>query len=61
MTIEELRQLLISELEPAFFIGKFGGAMVEIEEIKEASPQKLIEIAKRHGYDVEIKEEGKHR
>ena len=61
MTIEELRQKLISDLEPAFFIGGFGGAMIEIEEIKNASDEELIEIARRKGYNVEIKEEEKHR
>ena len=59
MTIEELRQQLIDELdlEPLFFVGGYGGAMIELEEIKNASPEKLIEIARRHGYNVEIREE----
>lgn len=57
MTIEELRQRLIEDLEPAFFVGGFGGAALEIEEIKNASDEELIEIARRHGYNVEIIEE----
>ena len=54
MTIEELRQKLIEELEPAFFVGGFGGAMLEIEEIKRATPEELIKIASRHGYYIEL-------
>lgn len=57
MTIEELRQKLIEELEPAFFVGGFGGAMLEIEEIKRATPEELIKIASRHGYHVEFEKE----
>lgn len=60
MTIEELRQKLIEDLEPAFFVGGFGGALVEIEEIKKASPEELIEIARRHGYQIEMEEEDNH-
>ena len=56
MTIEDLRQKLINDLEPAFFVGGFGGAMLEIEEIKKATPEELIEIARRHGYQIEIEE-----
>ncbi|MBR3211003.1 MAG: hypothetical protein IKF71_03585 [Bacilli bacterium] len=54
MTIEDLRQLLIRDLEPAYFIGGFGGAMIEIEEIKRATDEEVIEIAKKKGYHVEI-------
>ena len=57
MTIEELRQELISRLEPAYFVGGFGGAILEVEEIRNAGPYELIEIAKRYGYDVEMEEE----
>ena len=61
MDIEELRKIMIEDLEPAFFIGGFGGAMLEIEEIKNASPSKLIEIAKKKGYIKEEKTKEKHR
>jgi len=57
MKIEELRQKLIEELEPAFFVGGFGGAMLEIEEIKRATPEELIKIAAQHGYHVEFEKE----
>ena len=50
MTVEELRKKMIEDLEPAFFIGGFGGAMLEFEEIKKASKEKVIEIAKKKGY-----------
>ena len=56
MSIEELRQKLIDDLdlEPAFFVGGYGGAMIEMEEIKRATPQQLVAIARRHGYQVEL-------
>ncbi len=63
MSIEELKQLLIDDLQldAAFFVGGFGGAMIEKEQIKNATPEELIEIAKSHGYDVVIEEEGKQK
>lgn len=61
MTIEELRQILIDALEPAYFVGGYGGAILEVEEIKKASPEELVEIARRYGYQVElIEEEDEH-
>ena len=57
MTIEDLRKKLIEDLEPAFFVGGFGGAMIEIEEIKNASPEELIEIARKKGYQIEWEED----
>ena len=59
MTIEDLRKKLIDDLdlEPAFFVGGFGGAMLEMEEIKRASDDELIEIARRRGYTVTVSEE----
>lgn len=54
MTVKELRELLIRDLEPAFFIGGFGGAMIEIEEIKRATDEEVIEMAKKRGYSVEL-------
>lgn len=63
MSIEELRQKLIEELEAAYFVGGYGGAILEVEEVKKASPEELVEIAKRNGFQVEIVEEEnqKHR
>ncbi len=61
MTIEELRQILIDETEPAFFVGGYGGAILEVEEIKKASPEELIEIARRHGYQVSIIDENNNQ
>ncbi len=59
MTIEELKQKLISEDEAAFFVGGFGGAMVEAEELRDAncSDDYVIEVARQHGYHVTVVEE----
>ena len=48
LNTEKLREDLLEESDGAFFIGGFGGAMVEASEIKKASPDKLIEIARRN-------------
>ena len=48
MTIEDLRQALIDELEPAFFVGGHGGAILEVEEIKKATPEELRLHSTRH-------------
>ena len=63
MTVEELRQKLINDLqlEPAFFVGGFGGAILEMEEIKNATEDELIEMAKRRGYQVTIVDKGKQK
>ena len=61
MTVAELRELLIRDLEPAFFIGGFGGAMIEKEEIKRASDEEVIEIARKKGYNVDLVEKPKER
>ena len=59
MTIEELKQKLISEDEAAFFVGGFGGAMVEAEKLRDenCSDEYVIEVARRHGYQVTVVEE----
>lgn len=49
--IERLRGDLISYFEGAFFNG-FGAAMIDISEIKSASKNKLLEIAKENGFDI---------
>ena len=59
MTIDELKQKLISEDEAAFFVGGYGGAMVEADELRDAncSDEFVIEVANRHGYQVTLVEE----
>ena len=50
--IEELRADLMNESYGAFFAGGFGGAMLDSVDIKHASPEKLIRIAKSRGIDI---------
>ena len=50
--IEELRSDLMDESCGAFFAGGFGGAMMEAADIKNASSEKLIRIAKSRGIDL---------
>ena len=51
--IERLRQDLEDECYGAFFGGGFGGAMMESFEIEDASPEELIQIARRNNVDLE--------
>ena len=59
MTEDELKKFLIQDLnlEPAYFVGGFGGAILEKEEIEAANGPELIDIARRHGYQVTVVED----
>ena len=61
MTIEDLRKKLIAEAEAAFFIGGFGGAILERDEIEKADDDELIEIARRKGYIVTVEDKAKQK
>ena len=51
--IERLRQDLEDECYGAFFGDGFGGALKESFEIEDASPEELIQIARRNNVDLE--------
>ena len=51
--IEKLRKDLIEHLEGAFFIGGFGAAMIDMEKVKRASSEEVIQIAIQNGFDIE--------
>ncbi len=50
--IEKLREDLKQECYGAFFVGGFGGALIESFDVESASPQKLIEMAEDKGIDL---------
>lgn len=50
--IEELRKDLMDESLGAFFGGGFGGALMDSSDIKNASAEKLVQIAKTRGVDL---------
>ena len=50
--IDKLREDLKQECYGAYFGGGFGGALIESFDIKKASPEELIEIAQRNGFDL---------
>ena len=50
--IEELREDLLNESYGAFFGGGFGGALMESFDIRNASAEELIQIAKNKGIDL---------
>ena len=51
--IERLREDLIEYLEGAFFIGGFGAAIIDMEKVKRASDEEVIQIAIQNGFVVE--------
>ena len=51
--IEEIRRDLIENSHGAFYIGGFGGAMVEVQDIKRMSPDEIISLAKEQGLNLE--------
>lgn len=51
--IEEIRKDLLENSYGAFYIGGFGGAMVEAQDIKRMSPDEIISLAKEQGLNLE--------
>lgn len=50
--VDRLRSDLRDECQGAYFGGGFGGALVESFDIDAASPEKLVEMARRHQIDL---------
>ena len=50
--VEELRKDLLDDSYGAFFGGGFGGALFESFDIEKATPDELVEIARRKGIDL---------
>lgn len=50
--IEALREDMRQECYGAFFVGGFGGALMESLEIDSASPDKLVATALEQGIDL---------
>ena len=49
---EALRKDLLEEEYGAFFVGGFGGAIVESFEIQKANPEQLVKLARERGFDL---------
>lgn len=52
INLNALREALERECWGAFYGGGFGGAMAQVTEVKEASPEKLIALAEEMGLDL---------
>ena len=53
LDFERLRNDLINYLEGAYFVGGFGMALMEVEDIKKANNEELIKIAIDKGLNIE--------
>ena len=51
--VDRLREDMESESLGAFFGGGFGGAFIEASDIRNASDDELIEMARRKGIDLD--------
>ena len=54
---EALREAIKQELYGAAIGGGFGGALMEAEEVDDASPEELLRMARNNGIDPEDYEE----
>lgn len=50
--IDELREDMKQDCYGAFFGGGFGGALMESFDVENASPEKLVAMARRQGIDL---------
>ena len=50
--VEKLRNDMKKECYGAYFVGGYGGALIESFDIDRATPEKLIEKAKKQGFDL---------
>jgi hypothetical protein len=50
--VEKLRKDMRDDRLGAYFSGGFGAALVESADIDRASPEKLIEVARKQGIDL---------
>ena len=48
-----LRSDLINYYEGAYFVGGFGAALMDAEDVKRASNEELIKIAIKNGFKLE--------
>ena len=52
--LRAIRKALREELHGAAFIGGYGGAFIELNKVKEASEDELLELAKCNGINIEL-------
>ena len=49
---DRLRRDMENDSLGAFFGGGFGGALIDVSDIENASDEELVEMAKRSGVDI---------
>ena len=52
INVDKLRKDLTNESYGAFFVGGFGGALIEASDIERMSDEKLVEFAVRKGVNI---------
>lgn len=57
INFDKLREDLKTDSLAAYFGGGFGGALIDAFDVKEASEEELLQMAKRQGFDISKYEE----
>ena len=52
INVDKLRKDLKNESYGAFFVGGFGGALIEAGDVERTSPEELVELASQKGIDL---------
>ena len=50
--VDKLRKYMLDNSYAAFFVGDFGGALVEAVDIENASDEELVQMAINQGIDL---------
>ena len=50
--VDELRKDMLNEDYGAFFVGGYGGALMESFDVEKASDEELVEMAMKQGIDL---------
>lgn len=58
--IERLREDIMQDCYGAYFVGGYGGALIESFDVEKASLQELIEMAENKGIDLRKYEIGRY-
>lgn len=50
--VDRLRDDLISDCEAAYFVGGFGGAIIDMDEVENATDEEVVKLAIQNRIDI---------